>query len=176
MSEVFIGIGSNKGNRQEYIDRALEHLRKDEDITIENISSVIETEPQGNPDQEKFLNAVIQITTFIDPYTIFRRLKNVERLLGRKESEEKWQPREIDLDILLYDDLIIKGKNLKIPHPLMHEREFVLEPLCEIAPDAVHPGLKQSARELLDKIKSPDESNQVAPQDKPDIPPGTQPE
>jgi 2-amino-4-hydroxy-6-hydroxymethyldihydropteridine diphosphokinase len=160
MSKLFIGVGSNKGDRNEYIKRALEHLEKDEEIKILKKSSIIETEPAGNPEQDKFLNMVIELETFLDPYTLFRRLKNIERYLGRQEPHEKWSPREIDLDILLFDDLIIKGKNLIIPHTLMHERDFVLRPLCEIAPDVVHPGLNKTAKEMLEDIDKPHDSKQ----------------
>ena len=159
MSKLYIGVGSNKGNREEYIKRALEHLKNEEDIKMLKQSAVIETDPVGNPEQERFLNLVIEIETFLDPYTLFKRLKNIERFLGRKETDEKWGPREIDLDILLFDDLVIKGKNLKIPHPQMHKRGFVLKPLCEIAPDVIHPGLNKSAKDLLEDLDKEDVSS-----------------
>ena len=165
MSELFIGIGSNKGNREEYIKRALNHLDNDTDIKILKKSTIIETEPEGKPEQDKYLNLVIEIETFLDPYTLFKRLKNIERFLGRKEVHEKWGTREIDLDILLFDDLIIKGKNLKIPHPEMHKRDFVIQPLCEIAPDAIHPGLNKRAKELLEDLSKDHVSSQVPQED-----------
>jgi 2-amino-4-hydroxy-6-hydroxymethyldihydropteridine diphosphokinase len=167
MSKLFIGLGSNKGNRQEYIDRAIGHLKNDEDIKLLKVSTVIETEPAGRTDQEKFLNLVVEIETFLDPYTLFKRLQNIERFLGRKEDHEKWGPREIDLDILLFDDLIIKGKSLKIPHPEMHKRDFVLRPLVEIAPDALHPALNKTAKELLEGLGKEDETDQVSAEDDP---------
>lgn len=162
MSKLFIGIGSNKGNREEYIKRALDHLEKDAQIKILKKATIIETEPEGKPEQDKYLNLVVEIETFLDPYTLFKRLKNIERFLGRKEVHEKWGPREIDLDILLFDDLIIKGKNLKIPHPEMHKRGFVLQPLCEIAPEVTHPGFNKRAKDLLEDLSKEHESNQVA--------------
>jgi 2-amino-4-hydroxy-6-hydroxymethyldihydropteridine diphosphokinase len=154
-------VGSNKGNREEYIKRALGHLENDADIKMLKQSAIIETDPEGKTDQEKFLNLVIEIETFLDPYTLFKRLKNIERFLGRKETDEKWGPREIDLDILLFDDLIIKGKNLKIPHPQMHKRGFVLKPLCEIAPEVIHPGLNKSAKDLLEDLSKEDASSHI---------------
>lgn len=165
MNRVFIGVGSNKGDRENYIKRALEHLKKDEDIETKKISSIIETEPEGNPDQSKFLNLAIEIETFINPYILFKRLKNIERMLGREETDKKWQPREIDLDILLFDDIVIKGKNLKIPHPLMHERFFVLKPLSEIAPEAKHPIFDKTISELLNELTISHESNKEHKED-----------
>lgn len=162
MSRLFVGIGSNKGNREEYIKRALDHLENDADIKILKKSTVIETEPQGKAGQDKFLNLVVEIETFLDPYTLFKRFKNIERFLGRKEVHEKWGPREIDLDILLFDDLIIKGKNLKIPHPEMHKRGFVLLPLCEIAPEVTHPGLNKHAKDLLKDLSEGHVGSQIS--------------
>ena len=159
MSRLYIGVGSNKGDREEYIKRALIHLGNDVDIKMLKQSATIETEPEGKTDQERFLNLVIEIETFLDPYTLFKRLKNIERFLGRKETDERWGAREIDLDILLFDDLVIKGKNLKIPHPEMHKRGFVLKPLCEIAPEVIHPGLNKSAKDLLEDLDKEDASS-----------------
>lgn len=158
MSKVYLALGSNKGDREEYIKRALKHISLDEDIEIKKTASIIETEPEGNINQGKFLNSALKVETFLDPYTLFKRLKNIERFLGRKESGEKWAPREIDIDILLFDDLVIKGKNLRIPHPLMHKRYFVLKPLSEVAPDILHPVYNKSILELLNGLKE-DEDN-----------------
>ena len=159
MSRLYIGVGSNKGDRQKYIEKALEYLRADENIVIKKASEIIETEAEGNNDHPMFLNSVIELETFLDPYTLFKKLKNIERLLGRKEGQDKWSPRVIDLDILLFDDLVIKGKNLKIPHPLMHKRYFVLKPLSEIAPLAKHPILDKTISELLNELETVNEAD-----------------
>jgi 2-amino-4-hydroxy-6-hydroxymethyldihydropteridine diphosphokinase len=150
MSVVYIGIGSNLGNRQENCLRAIELLQK-KGIIVKKRSSIYETEPWGVKDQPLFLNMVIEIKTGLKPKELLRILKDVEKEVGRKESL-KWGPRIIDLDILLIDNIVLNEDNLKIPHPLMHKREFVLRPLCEIAPDIKHPLLKLSIYELIRKL------------------------
>jgi 2-amino-4-hydroxy-6-hydroxymethyldihydropteridine diphosphokinase len=150
MSTVYIGIGSNLGNRQKNCLRAIELLEK-RGIIIKERSTMYETEPWGIKDQPKFINMVVEIETVLNPNELLRILKDVEKKVGRKESL-KWGPRIIDLDILLVDDIIINEDNLKIPHPLMHKRDFVLQPLCEIAPDIKHPLLKLSIDKLMQKL------------------------
>lgn len=112
-----------------------------------------ETEPWGVKDQPRFINMTIEIETGLESKELLRILKIVEKELGRKESF-KWGPRSIDLDILLFDDLVLKEDNLEIPHPLMHERDFVLKPLCEIAPDIIHPVLKKKICDLVKKLEN----------------------
>ena len=153
MATAYIGIGSNLGNRQENCLRAIELLEK-EGIVIKKRSSMHETEPWGVKDQPRFINMAIEIETGLKPEELLRTLKNVERELGREESF-KWGPRSIDLDILLFDDLILKEDDLEIPHPLMHERDFVLKPLCEIAPDRIHPVLKKKICDLVQELENP---------------------
>jgi 2-amino-4-hydroxy-6-hydroxymethyldihydropteridine diphosphokinase len=150
MAIVYIGIGSNIGNRQKNCLRAIELLEK-RGVIIKERSSMYETEPWGIKDQPKFINMVVEIETVLNPNELLRILKDVEKKVGRKESL-KWGPRIIDLDILLVDDIIINEDNLKIPHPLMHKRDFVLQPLCEIAPDIKHPLLKLSIDKLMQKL------------------------
>ena len=150
MSLAYIGIGSNLGNRQKNCLRAVE-LLKEKKIIITKRSSLYETAPWGVKDQPSFLNMAIEIQTELDPKVLLGILKDVEKKLGRKKSR-KWGPRVIDLDILLVDDLISDGDDLRIPHPLMHKRDFVLRPLAEIAPDVKHPLLKLSIEELLQKL------------------------
>ena len=150
MAIAYIGIGSNLGNRQENCLRAIELLQKKGIIVIKR-SSLYETEPWGVKDQPRFINMAIEIDTSLEPKELLKILKNIEKELGREKSS-KWGPRIIDLDILLFDDIILNEDNLKIPHPLMQERDFVLRPLCEIAPDIYHPSLKLSMYELMQKI------------------------
>lgn len=131
MIVCYLGLGSNLGNRKKNIKKALGYLAKTRGIKIEKTSRLYETEPIGGPPQGKFLNAAVRIKTSLSPQLLLKSIKKIENDLGRKESV-RWAPREIDLDILLYGDRIIKQKNLIIPHPRMFEREFVLKPLREI--------------------------------------------
>jgi len=147
MFNVFIGIGSNLGDREKNIKKALEYLRKNPHIKIEKVSSIIETEPWGYTSQPKFLNGVIKIKTILSPLDLLKFLQEVEKNLGR-ERKIKYGPRTIDLDILLYDDKIINSDQLKIPHPRMWEREFVLRPLLEIEPE-----IEKKLEELKKEIK-----------------------
>ena len=152
MATVFVGIGTNLGDRQANIDRALELLKENEDIEIMAVSKIIETEPVDGPPQGSFLNGILKIKTDLLPLELLSQLKMVERRLGRVKKEQNG-PRTMDLDILFYDDVVIvDGKSLQIPHPRMHERSFVLEPLSEIAPDFIHPRLKKSVKALLDEL------------------------
>jgi 2-amino-4-hydroxy-6-hydroxymethyldihydropteridine diphosphokinase len=154
MATAYIGIGSNLGKRQENCLRAIELIEK-KGILVKNRSSLYETEPWGVKDQPLFLNMAIEVETDLKPLEFLRVLKDIEREAGRKESG-RWGPRAIDLDILLFDDLLMKEDSLTIPHPLLHERDFVLRPLNEIAPNATHPFLKMSVHELLHRLQSAD--------------------
>ena len=157
MATVFLGIGSNVGDRQAHIQKAVALLRENEHVQVTQVSSLIETEPQGAcpPDrrgvvQGNFLNGAIRIQTDLMPNDLLAALKNIERRCGRTKTETNG-PRTLDLDILLYDDVVIvEGKTLSIPHPRMAERDFVMGPLAEIAPEAVHPRLQKTVREILE--------------------------
>lgn len=152
--KAFIGLGSNLGDRRRNIERAIEELRRSKLVKIIKISSLYETEPIGGPAQDKFLNGVAEIETKITPRVLLALLKIIENEVGRSPSDIKWGPREIDLDILLCDDLVIDESDLKVPHPSLHLRNFVLEPFCEIAPHVMHPILKKNVAELFSKLKS----------------------
>jgi len=130
----YIGLGSNLGDRLANINKAIEYLRENQDIAVEEVSSIIETEPQGGPPQGKFLNAVVKIRTALKPKELLRVLQGIEEKLGRVRNIKNG-PRTIDLDILLYGDEKIDEPDLKIPHPRMRERSFVLRPLLEIEPN-----------------------------------------
>jgi 2-amino-4-hydroxy-6-hydroxymethyldihydropteridine diphosphokinase len=150
---VYIGLGSNLGNRQSYLDRALQALRELPGVTVSRLSSVHETEPVGGPPgQEKYLNAVAELHTDLEPHELLQALLTIEERLGRTRAEHHG-PRTIDLDLLLYGDRIVDETDLTLPHLHMHERLFVLEPLCEIAPEVVHPVEKRTARELLQALR-----------------------
>ncbi|MBI4686200.1 MAG: 2-amino-4-hydroxy-6-hydroxymethyldihydropteridine diphosphokinase [Nitrospirae bacterium] len=147
MPIAYIGIGSNLGSREENCEKAIDLLAKS-GIKVLKRSSMIETEPWGIKEQPKFINMALETETKISPQDLLRTLKDIEKAMGRTEAEH-WGPRIIDLDILFYDDLILKTPELEIPHPFIQERDFVLKPLLEIAPEKMHPVLGKAVRELL---------------------------
>ncbi|MFA5008747.1 MAG: 2-amino-4-hydroxy-6-hydroxymethyldihydropteridine diphosphokinase [Candidatus Omnitrophota bacterium] len=131
---VFISIGANLGNRQENFSKAVGFLENTPKVKIEKISSIIETKPIGGPPQPDYLNAVIKIKTTLSAKKILKVLQDIENKLGRIRIVKNG-PRTIDLDILLYGNKLINEPGLKVPHPRMFEREFVMRPLLEIEPD-----------------------------------------
>ena len=145
---VYIGFGSNIGNRLAHIQNALDSLSKTEGITLQRISSTYTTDPVGYEAQAQFLNGVAAIQTTLSPLSLLHTLKDIETAIGRKHRI-RWGPREIDLDILIYGDLCVQTEKLVIPHPEMHLRGFVLVPLAEIAPDLVHPVFQETVQTLL---------------------------
>jgi len=152
MSFAYIGIGSNLGDREFNCKQAIGLLRQ-KGTTVSKESSLYETKPWGVRDQPLFLNMAIEVETDLKPFELLRTLKDIEKKMGREETF-LWGPRIIDLDILLYDNNIVDEKGLRIPHPHMQDREFVLRPLCEIAGDVIHPSLLLSIEELLQRLKS----------------------
>jgi len=141
MEKIIIAIGSNKGNRQENIKKAIKMMSKK--ILIEKISSFIQTKPQEGAKGGNFLNGVIEGKTKLNPEELFYFLQKIERILGRKFPHERGDEREIDLDIIFYGDKKIKNGLLQIPHPKYKERMFVLKPLYEISPNFVDPVKKK---------------------------------
>lgn len=152
MKTVFIGLGSNLGDRNKNMQTALLKM-KNSGLTVLRTSSIYETEPVGLKNQPVFLNMVIMAQTRHFPQTLFAILNKIERDLGRVrgKNEIHWGPRTIDIDILFYGDKIIQKKNLIIPHPHIAERGFVLVPMAEISPRFRHPVFKKSIRELLNE-------------------------
>jgi 2-amino-4-hydroxy-6-hydroxymethyldihydropteridine diphosphokinase len=134
MTLAYVGLGSNLGDRESLIRRAAEQ------IGALRLSELRETEPWGYEKQPRFLNAVAEIETELPPRRLLDHLLDVEARLGRERVGPKWGPRTIDLDLLLYGDEVVDEDGLTIPHPRLHERRFVLEPLAEIAPELVIPG------------------------------------
>ena len=157
MPSVFIGIGSNLGDRQKNCLRAVELMDRMADCRITGYSDWYLTKPVGVEGQEWYVNGVVSLTTDISPQDLLKRLLKIEANMGRIRIE-RWGPRSIDLDILMFGQEIIQESNLKIPHPRMHLRRFVLEPMTQLAPNLVHPELGLSMKVLLENL--PDE-NQV---------------
>ncbi len=154
MKKVYVGLGSNLGNREKYLSRAIVRIDSCKGICVVNKSSFYETRPVGGPPQPDYVNCVIELDTEIEPQRLLEEFKGIELELGRK-SGVRWGPRVIDIDILLYGNKVINESNLKIPHESMHKRIFVLEPLCEISPDVKHPILRKTIFELLKDLKVP---------------------
>lgn len=153
MAKAYLGLGSNLGDREKNLKDCIEKIGTFKDIKLLNVSRVYETEPVGGPPQPGYLNAAFVIETSLSPQKLLRRLQKVESSFGRLR-DVKWGPRTLDIDILLYDNEIVTDDDLVIPHTLMHERLFVLKPLCEIAADVKHPILNKTIAELMLDIKS----------------------
>jgi 2-amino-4-hydroxy-6-hydroxymethyldihydropteridine diphosphokinase len=149
LTTVYLGLGSNLGNRQENLDQALKLLSQR--MQMGKISSIYDTEPLGNTNQPRFLNLVCEVRTRLTPEGLLTMVKGLELMMGR--HSRTGEPRVIDVDILLYGDSVIQTKDLEIPHPKMAERQFVLVPLAEIAPDAVHPVTKKTIKEMNQAVK-----------------------
>ena len=152
MAKAYIGIGSNIGDRYDNCLKAIAFLEQRGQVILKR-SSLYETEPWGVKDQPRFINMAIEIRTGLSPQELLSLLKKTEKDMGRVYTT-RWGPRLIDLDILLYEDRIINENDLQIPHPRMHERAFVLEPLAEICPEKVHPVLLKRIDELLRILES----------------------
>lgn len=151
---VYLGLGSNLGDRLGNLRRALAMLA--EIASIEAVSSVYETAPWGVKEQPRFLNAVCRARTSLSPERLLEELQRIEKALGRQRGE-RWGPRPIDLDILFYDELVRDTPELTLPHPLLHERAFVLVPLAEVAPVLYHPRLGKTVAELLKEVAGREE-------------------
>jgi 2-amino-4-hydroxy-6-hydroxymethyldihydropteridine diphosphokinase len=152
VDNVFVGIGSNLGDREAYLRRALELLAADPGIEVEQMSRIRETDPWGVLDQPRFLNAAARLTTDLEPRALLDRLLAVENALGRVRTGERYGPRTIDLDLLLYGDRVIDEPGLRVPHPRLSERRFVLEPLAELDPALEVPG-RGSVQALLASLE-----------------------
>jgi 2-amino-4-hydroxy-6-hydroxymethyldihydropteridine diphosphokinase len=146
---VYLGLGSNLGNREENLEMALKLLGQR--MKVGKISSIYDTAPLGNTEQPRFLNIACEVCTRLSPEGLLALAKGIEYKMGR--HGRSGEPRPIDVDILLYGDQVIDSPDLKIPHPRMAEREFVLAPLAEIAPAAVHPVTKKKVKEMRNAIK-----------------------
>ncbi len=152
MSRVFIGIGSNEGERLAHISNALKLLNAVRATRVVQMALITETEPVGGPPQDPYLNTAVELDTSLSPYDLLAALQAIEQRVGRVRPTERNTPRPIDLDILLYDEQVIQEPCLTIPHPRLHKRRFVLEPLAQLAPDVIHPILHQPVAILLERL------------------------
>jgi 2-amino-4-hydroxy-6-hydroxymethyldihydropteridine diphosphokinase len=149
---AFIGIGSNEGDKVSNIKSSIDLISELTHCKIEKVSSLYETIPFGDIEQNNFINAVIKISTALNPHVLFNELKSLEKKLGRVTREE-WGPREIDLDILFFNDLIFSDEIITLPHKGIIYRDFVLIPLIEIEPELIHPVFNKKIIEFVSEIK-----------------------
>jgi 2-amino-4-hydroxy-6-hydroxymethyldihydropteridine diphosphokinase len=146
---VYLALGSNMGNRLANLKAAILNLSPQ--MTVKTKSSVYETPPWGFVEQDAFLNQVVKVETYLEPEQLLRHLKRLEVVLGRVPNFQNG-PRLIDIDILFFDNLVIRTPPLMVPHPRLHERAFVLVPLVEIEPEMIHPILQRPVSKLLDDV------------------------
>ena len=150
---AYIGVGSNIGDKVENCRKGIAAMNGCEGCMVEAQSPLYETEPVHLECQDWFVNGAVRIRTALEPETLLERLKAIEHAMGRQPGEVRFGPRTLDLDILFYDDRILRTRLLQIPHPRLHQRRFVLRPLCKIAPELAHPVLGQTVDSLLSDLK-----------------------
>ena len=151
MRRVYVGIGSNLGDREFLIRKAVESLRQLPQTNVSGVSSLYDTEPVGETEQPPFLNAVAWIETELTPRELLWQMLLIEKRMGRVRSK-RWGPRSIDLDLLFYDDELIEEPDLRVPHPEAHRRAFVLLPLLELDPNFRHPVTGETVRRMIQKL------------------------
>jgi 2-amino-4-hydroxy-6-hydroxymethyldihydropteridine diphosphokinase len=149
--DVFLGLGSNLNDRHAYLENAISQLDANKNIQVRTRSSILETDPIGKIPQPKYLNMVVEIETCLSPKELLNVCLEIEADNGRVRTE-KWGPRTLDIDILFYGDEVVDTHGLKIPHPELAQRRFVLEPMAEIAPDFKHPKSKDSILAMLQRL------------------------
>lgn len=148
---AYISLGSNMGEKQKYLESAVQKLKKQKECRVTRVSEFLETEPYGMTEQDKFLNGCLELQTLLTPAELLSLLHEIERSAGR-ERKVRWGPRTLDLDIIFYDDLVLDSDTLCIPHIDMQNRQFVLAPLCEIAPYKRHPVYGKCVKEMLEGL------------------------
>jgi len=152
---AYIGLGSNLGDREATLRGALRQIDSRRDSVVTRVSAFHETEPVGGPPQGAFINAAAELATPLPPEGLLAVLHEVEDEFGR-ERTVRWGPRTLDLDLLLYGNCVIDTPELQVPHPRMHERRFVLQPLCELCPERRHPRLGKTMQQLLSELTDED--------------------
>jgi len=151
--QAYIGMGSNLGHRVDNCRKALGALAACKGCVLEAESPLYETEPVDFEDQSWFVNSVARVRTCLEPDALLQQLQAIERAMGRRPGGPKFGPRILDLDILFFNDWIVHTTDLQFPHPRLHQRRFVLKPLCDIAPELVHPVLGETIRSLLSNLE-----------------------
>jgi 2-amino-4-hydroxy-6-hydroxymethyldihydropteridine diphosphokinase len=158
---AFIGLGTNLGDREEFLHKALDLIDRSAG-RIDSLSGIYETEPWGFQSENNFLNMVIRIRTELGPSALLKQLQSIEDQLGRVRDRNRYIPRTIDIDILLLGNKVINKADLIIPHPMIRDRKFMLVPLCDIAADMIHPVLNKTFAELLEECKDEREVKRYA--------------
>ncbi|GAA4340464.1 2-amino-4-hydroxy-6-hydroxymethyldihydropteridine diphosphokinase [Mucilaginibacter gynuensis] len=151
MIDVFLLLGTNLGEREMYLQQAVQHIAEEVGAVIK-LSSVYETQSWGKTDEPDYLNQVILLQTELPPLALLTRVLHIESILGRVRKE-RWGARVIDIDVLFYGDQVINEPQLQVPHPRLHERRFTLEPLAEIAPELIHPVLNNNVLSIKNALK-----------------------
>jgi 2-amino-4-hydroxy-6-hydroxymethyldihydropteridine diphosphokinase len=151
MTTVYIGLGSNVGDRIEHLRYALSHLQNKKGLKILRTSALYQTAPLGYEDQEWFVNAVVEGETSLAPLQLLELLQSIETKMGR-DTPFRWGPRNIDLDLLIFGKRIVDEPDLTVPHPLADQRRFVMEPLAELAPEGMHPTRHKTFQEILEEL------------------------
>jgi len=156
LATAYIALGSNVGDREQHLNNALAAVADLPDVSAVVPSTFYETDPVGPQDQGKFLNAAARVETMRPPEDLLEQLLTLERKLGRppREARQHWGPREIDLDLLLHGDAVLDLPGLTLPHPRLHERWFVLRPMCDVGADVAHPLFRRTMRELLNELEA----------------------
>ena len=160
-TDAYIALGSNQGDREQNLLQAVAEIGKLPDSRVTGLSPFYETSPVGVTDQPAFCNAVLRLSTYLPPVELLLHLQMIENKVFKRSRSIRWGPRTIDLDLLLYANLVIASDDLTIPHPRMSERRFVLEPLCALAPELIHPVLGSTVAELLSALRSTESVVQI---------------
>ena len=150
--KAILSVGSNIGDSLSNCHEGIKALALTGKIFVGAESNFYKTEPVDYSDQEWFINCAVKIKTVLNPFELLDELKSVEKALGRKDKSIRFGPRILDMDIIFFDEIILKTANLVIPHPEMHKRRFVLVPVCDINPDILHPVFHKNIKEILDSI------------------------
>jgi 2-amino-4-hydroxy-6-hydroxymethyldihydropteridine diphosphokinase len=161
--DAYIALGANLGDRELNLLRAIGEIGKLPAGRVTGLSSFYETSPVGVSDQPSFYNAVLRLKTGLSPHDLLSRLQQIENAVFSRTRDVRWGPRPIDLDLLLYGDEVIDDETLTVPHPRLAERRFVLQPLCDVAPDLIHPVLGRAMADLLTGLRSDEIVTKIRP-------------
>ena len=159
MTLVYLSLGSNKGDKVNFIHQATSLIANSENIKLVRASTLYESEPWGEKNQPWFVNVGLEVKTTLSPQEFLEKMQNIETQLGRVRGEDtkKWSEREIDIDIIFWGNEIINDPNLKVPHPYAHKRAFVLVPFLELIPDFIHPVIKKSLIDIHSELEEPED-------------------